>query len=148
LSVEVARRVGPSGRVYSTELGDEQLDRIRATASRGGVSNVTVLQAGDRTTNLRTSCCHAVFMRRVYHHLQDPPAIVSDLLRAVKPGGRLVIIEFERSGLLGTITREGIDRADLVTQVTSGGFELVTVTEWPGTSHYVGVFRKAGDGGL
>jgi predicted methyltransferase len=143
LSVEVARRVGPSGRVYSTELDTDRLDRIRVSAREAGLSNVTVIEAASQSTNLMPACCDAIFMRRVYHHFDDPRAIVADINRALKPAGWLAIIEFESSGLLGAVTREGIDTPDLIAQVTGGGFELITVDEWPGVNHYVAVFRRA-----
>jgi ubiquinone/menaquinone biosynthesis C-methylase UbiE len=143
LSVEVAKRVGPSGHVYSTELDADRLDEIRAAAREAGLSNITAIEAAERSTKLMPACCDAVFMRRVFHHLSDPAAIVADLEDTLRPGGRLAVIEFESSGLLGTVTREGIDRNDLIGRVTRGGFELITVEEWPGLDHYVAVFRKS-----
>jgi precorrin-6B methylase 2 len=142
MSVEIARRVGSTGRVYSTELDASRLDEIRTAASEAGLSNVTVIEAAPQSTNLVPGCCDAIFMRRVYHHFDVPVPIVADIERALKPAGRLAIIEFELSGLLGAVTREGIDRADLIAQVTSHDLELVTVQEWPGIAHYVAVFRK------
>jgi ubiquinone/menaquinone biosynthesis C-methylase UbiE len=142
LTVEMARRVGPAGRVYSTEIEDWQLEEIRAAARDAGVSNVTVLQAGERSTNLPPACCDAIFMRRVYHHLSAPGSVTSDLHRALKPSGRLAVIEFGAGSVIGAVTREGIDSADLARQVTDSGLEAVTVGDWPGLGHYVAVFRK------
>lgn len=142
LTVAMARRVGPSGRVYSTELEDRQLDEIRAAVRDAGASNVTVLEAAEQSTNLPPGCCDAIFMRRVYHHLWDPAAIVADIERALKPMGRLAIIEFGSGGVIGAVTREGIDSDDLVAQVTGAGLERVAVDDWPGLGHYVAVFRK------
>jgi protein-L-isoaspartate O-methyltransferase len=142
LTMEMARRVGPSGRVYSTELEDWQLDEIRAAARDAGASNVTVLTAGEQSTSLPPACCDAIFMRRVYHHLSDPAAIVADIERALKPMGRLAIIEFGSGGVIGAVTGEGIDRDDLVAQVAGAGLERVAVDDWPGLGHYVAVFRK------
>ena len=142
LTVEMARRVGPAGRVYSTEIEDWQLEEIRAAARDAGVSNVTVLQAGERSTNLPPACCDAIFMRRVYHHLSAPGSVTSDLHRALKPSGRLAVIEFGAGSVIGAVTREGIDSADLARQVTDSGLEAVPVGDWPGLGHYVAVFRK------
>ncbi len=89
LTVEVARRVGPSGRVYSTELNAARLSDIRQAVGEGGLSNVTVLEAGERATNLPAGCCEAIFMRRVYHHLSEPSAILASIHEALKPDGRL-----------------------------------------------------------
>jgi precorrin-6B methylase 2 len=143
LTVEVARRIGPSGRVYSTELSSDRLDDIRQAASEAGLGNVTVLQAGERATNLPAGCCDAIFMRRVYHHLSDPSPILASIHDALRPGGRLVIIEFRSDGLLGKVTRMGFDRVALVDAVTAIGFEVVSTNEWPGWDHYVAEFRKA-----
>jgi len=142
LTVEIATRVGASGRVFSTELSERRLDQIRDAVADAGLSNVTVVQAGERSANLPAGCCDAVFMRRVYHHLTDASAILLDLRDALAGGGRLVIIEFEAGGLLGMVSREGIDQAPLIAEVTASGFDLVSVGEWPGWGHYVAVFQK------
>jgi ubiquinone/menaquinone biosynthesis C-methylase UbiE len=141
LTIAVARRVGSSGHVFSTELNADRLDQIRAAVGEAGLANVTVLEAGERSSNLESSCCDVILMRRVYHHLSNPSAIVADLKRALKPAGRLAIVEFESSGVLGTVSREGIDRADLTSQLREGGFELMTAAEWPGWDHYIAVFQ-------
>lgn len=148
LTVAVARRMPPSGHVYSTELSPEHLDQIRSIVGEAGLTNVTVVTAGEQSSNLMPVCCDAIFMRRVYHHLGDASAIVADLNRALKPSGRLIIIEFSSSGLLGTLTRMGIDRATLIEQVTGSGFELVTSEDWPGWYHYVAIFQKTTRGRL
>ena len=142
LTVEMASRVGASGRVYSTELSPRRLGQIRDAVADAGLANVTVVEAGEQSANLPAGCCDAVFMRRVYHHFADASAITDDLHDALVGGGRLVIIEFESSGLLGTVTRMGIEQSRLITEVTAGGFELVSVDEWPGWGHYLAVFRK------
>jgi protein-L-isoaspartate O-methyltransferase len=146
LTVEVAQRVAPSGRVYSTELSAARLDDIRQAASEAGLGNVTVLQAGDRATNLPAACCDAIFMRRVYHHLSEPSPIVASIHEALRSGGRLAIIEFRSDGLLGKVTRMGFDRAALIDAVTAGGFNVLSTDEWPGWDHYVAVFEKSESG--
>src|SRR3990172_347095 len=143
LTVEVAQRVGPSGRVYSTELTAARLDEIRQAAGEAGLHNVTALEAGERTTNLPAACCDAIFMRRVYHHLSDPSSILTSIHEALRSGGRLVIIEFRAGRLVGRVTRMGVDRAALIEAVTAVGFEVVTIEEWPGWDHYVAVFEKS-----
>lgn len=142
LTVEIARRLGPSGRVYSTELDPARLDDIRQAVAEAGLTNVTVLEAAEQATNLPPGCCEAIFMRRVYHHLRYPRSILASLRVALKPGGRLVIIEFRRSGLLGRVTGMGIDPPDLLAAVTSAGFRSAMTTEWPGWDHYVTVFAN------
>lgn len=80
---------------------------------------MTVLEAGERATHLPPECCDAIFMRRVYHHLTAPSAILTSIHEALRPGGRLVIIDFRPDGLLGMVTRMGVDRADVVRAATA-----------------------------
>jgi precorrin-6B methylase 2 len=142
LTVEVAQRVGRSGRVYSTEISSARLRDIRQAAATARLSNVIVLEAGERGTGLPSGCCDAIFMRRVYHHLSAPPAILTSIHDALRPGGRLVIIDFRPDRLVGIVTRMGVDRAEVIRTATTSGFELTTADEWPGWDHYVVVFEK------
>ena len=142
LSVEAAARVTPTGHVYSTELSESRLESIREAVATAGLTNVTVVEAGERDTNLEAGCCDAIFMRRVYHHLSDAPAINGSLHAALKPGGRLVIIEFTPDGWLGRVTGMAIRPEDLVGQVTYAGFAHLETDDWPGAYHYVAVFEK------
>jgi precorrin-6B methylase 2 len=142
LTVEVARRVGLAGRVYSTEISADRLRDIRQAAAAAELSNVIVLEAGEQATGLPSGCCDAIFMRRVYHHLSAPSAILTSIHEALRPGGRLVIIDFLPDRLVGTVTRMGVDQAEVIRAATASGFELTTADEWPGWDHYVVVFEK------
>lgn len=106
MTVEMAKRVGPSGRVYSTELDPARLADIRAAVSREGLTNVVVITAGERATNLPAECCDAIFMRDVYHHITSPEEIARSLSASLKPGGRLAIIDFEPQA--GSALPEGV----------------------------------------
>jgi predicted methyltransferase len=110
--------------------------------ANAGLTNVTVVEAGERTTSLEPGCCDAIYMRRVYHHFTDAPAINASLHAALKPGGRLVIIEFDPDGPIGMFTRMGLTQAQLIEQVSAAGFSVVSAGEWPRWEHYVAVFER------
>ena len=88
LSIEVATLVGEAGRVFATELSARRRDDIREAVAAAGLDNVTVVEAGERETNLAPACCEAIFLRRVYHHLTDTAAFNASLHASLKPGGR------------------------------------------------------------
>ena len=144
LSVEVAQRVGPGGRVFATELSAARRDDIRESVSAAGLGNVTVVEAGERDTNLSPACCDAIFHRRVYHHLADPAATNASLYAALRPGGRLAVIELEFGGLFGFLRAwpHWTDDEQVVAEVTAAGFTHVATTDWPVAAHYAAVFRK------
>src|SRR5688572_7135259 len=60
LTIPMARQVGPSGRVYATELGAESLEKLRAAIQNANVPNVQILAGGPSTTNLPPECCDAI----------------------------------------------------------------------------------------
>ena len=91
-TMEFAKIVGPSGRVYATDIGAAQLAALREAAKKHG--NVMVVEGAPQSTNLPPQCCDAILIRDAYHHLTEPDAIVKSLAAALKPGGRLAVIDF------------------------------------------------------
>jgi ubiquinone/menaquinone biosynthesis C-methylase UbiE len=86
--------VGAAGRVYSTEIGPDQLKALRALVERESLTNVTVIEGAATTTNLPAGCCDAVLVRDAYHHFAQPEEMVRSLAASLKPGGRLAVIDF------------------------------------------------------
>lgn len=150
-AIALARRVGPSGHVYATELDAERLADIRRAATEAKLSNVTVIEGAVSRTNLPEACCDALFSRMVYHHLTDPAAINADIFRALRPGGRLVVIDFEPGGIMNWIGRpetaerhggHGTPKETVVKEVTAAGFHLIQGPEsWRGRTYAV-LFRR------
>jgi SAM-dependent methyltransferase len=96
------------GRVYATEIDPAKLKSLGARVREAGLEDVTVVEAGISETGLPEKCCDAIFMRSVYHHLTDPAAIDASLLRAPRPGGLLVVIDFPPTLWLWPWTPKGI----------------------------------------
>jgi ubiquinone/menaquinone biosynthesis C-methylase UbiE len=145
LTLALAGEVGSSGRVFSTEIDPKRLQRLRELGSGAKLGNVTVVEAHSGETGLPDSCCDAIVLRRVYHHLTDPPSLNASLLRSLRPGGVLAVVDFpppffwSRGSL-------GVPAKAVITEVTGSGFELVRVIDdWPGRGplgSYCVVFRK------
>jgi ubiquinone/menaquinone biosynthesis C-methylase UbiE len=93
-TVRFAKFVGPSGRVYATDIGAAQLSALRDAATREGLANVTVIEGATTASNLPALCCDAILIRDAYHHLTRPDDIIRSLAAALKPGGRLAVIDF------------------------------------------------------
>ena len=149
LAVELAREVGPSGRVYATELEEDGRRDISKAAKSAGLKNVEVLEARPTSTNLPERCCDALVMRRVYHHIGNPSLMNASMLASLKPGGYLAIIDFppdsaESADPNGRDEGEqhGVMSATVARELGEAGFEVVTVEKGEGTDRYMVVARR------
>jgi ubiquinone/menaquinone biosynthesis C-methylase UbiE len=155
VSVAAAEKVGPTGHVYSTEIDSKALARIRKAVARAGLQNVTVVQARTDDTGLPAACCDAIYMIGVYHHITDPVATDASIFRALRPGGKLVIVDFRPTLWLRLFTPKGIPanrgghgipEKILEDEVTRAGFQIERKFDHWGNSwflsNYCVVFRK------
>jgi len=149
LAVELAREVGPSGRVYATELEEDRRRDISKAAKSAGLKNVEVLEARATSTNLPERCCDALVMRRVYHHIGNPSLMNASMLASLKPGGFLAIIDFppdsaESADPNGRDEGEqhGVTSATVARELGEAGFEVVTVEKGEGSDRYMVVARR------
>jgi ubiquinone/menaquinone biosynthesis C-methylase UbiE len=153
LALAAAKFVGPSGRVFATELDPKRLANLEDQAARQRDQNITVIKAGEAQTNLPPACCDSIFMRYVYHRFTQPAQEDASLFQALKSGGFLAVIDFpptqDASAFESSIEDVasnrggvGITKQALTDELTAAGFQLVTgPTDWPGQDYCL-VFRK------
>jgi ubiquinone/menaquinone biosynthesis C-methylase UbiE len=152
LSLALAKAVGDSGRVYSNELNKDRVKKIGEAAEKAGVANVTPIEGREADTNFPDACCDAIFMRNVYHHFGDPPAMNASILKSLKPGGRLAILDFTpppgtdtaAPGKRGEDGQHGVTAPVVEQELKAAGFEIVS-SESPNRTVFV-VARRPGGG--
>jgi ubiquinone/menaquinone biosynthesis C-methylase UbiE len=145
-----AQLVGSSGKVFATEIDQEKLAKLRSQVTKRDLTTVIVVESKEAETNLPVECCDAIFLRRVYHHLTKPAEFDAALVRSLKPGGRLAIIDFSpRSGLEpvegvpANRGGHGIPQKVVIEELTSTGLQLVkAVNDWPAGDYCVLFVRK------
>jgi arsenite methyltransferase len=99
-SLQFARRVGESGRVYAVDTESRFLDFIKRQAEEQGLDNVAFVLAAEDEVELPEAGLDLIFTRDAFHHLPEPAAYFRNLKRFLKPGGRVAIIDYRpRRGL-------------------------------------------------
>lgn len=123
-----AKAVGEEGWVYAIDIAPKFVERIRTIAEVKGLKNVTpVLGSGD-DIRLPPGTIDAGFICDVYHHFEYPDSTLTSIFRAIKPGGQLVVIDFER---IPGVSREWIlghvraGKSDFRKEIEGVGFEFV-----------------------
>ena len=93
-ALEFARRVGESGRVYAVDNSQKSLDFVRQKANAAGLNNMEfVLLVGNDGPDLPAASLDLIFARNVFHHLSEPAKYFRKLRKAVKPDGKIVVID-------------------------------------------------------
>jgi protein-L-isoaspartate O-methyltransferase len=135
LTVAIARVVGADGRVYSNELDADRRDDIAQAVADATLMNVTVVEGRPDGTNRPAACCRALYMRDVFHHVEDKPAMARSLLATLEPGGRLGVLDFPVRGSHGMPADEvrgHLERAgftDVKVDASGARWYLVTATK-------------------
>ena len=91
-----AAAVGPGGVVYAVEISEGFASHLRARARDEGLAQVEVVLCDERDSRLPPASVDRVFVCDTYHHFTYPRTTLASLRRALRPGGRLVVVDFER----------------------------------------------------
>lgn len=97
-TVRLARRVGPNGLVYAEDV---QVEMIRATerrVQREGLRNVTPILGTQDDPRLPAGRIDALLIVGIYHEIVNPVALLKNVARALRPAGRVGIVEFTPGG--------------------------------------------------
>jgi len=141
-----AREVGPKGQVFAVDIAREFLEHIEKTARDQGLANIKTILGADASPRLKENSADLVFICDTYHHFEFPKSMLKDIRAAMRPGGKLVLIDFIRI--------PGTSRAWIVDHVRAGqevveaeliaaGFRKVSETKGVLKENYIVVFEKA-----
>jgi SAM-dependent methyltransferase len=95
MSVRMAKIVGPEGKVYANDIQLAMLDLLRKNVEKAKLTNVTPVLGTTDDPRLPAGAIDLALMVDVYHELEYPYEMLASITRALKPGGRLVFVEFK-----------------------------------------------------
>ncbi|CAF1305767.1 unnamed protein product [Rotaria magnacalcarata] len=94
-SLRLARLVGPYGRVLATDIQPQMLNQLVLNAAMAGIShNIVPIVSSHSDANLPPNSCDFIILVDTYHECIDPPALLRGLHQALKPNGRIVLVEY------------------------------------------------------
>ena len=91
-----AEAAGEEGWVYAIDISPKFLEHINREVQQAGVSNLTSVLGSDRSIRLPPNSIDVAFICDTYHHFEHPESTLASIQRALKPGGMLVVIDFNR----------------------------------------------------
>lgn len=131
-SRHLAARVAPQGRVLAVDIIPEFLVELEQRAAAVGIDNIETVRGELDDPNLPAESVDLIFLGDAYHHFGEPEAMVQRMREALRPGGRMAIVDWERapnprfeeSGL-DWETHIRIGSEGVIDEVTANGFRLV-----------------------
>ncbi len=133
-----AKRVGPAGTTYGLDMTDEMLALARQNAAEAGVTNVHFLKGVIEQIPLPADSVDVVISNCVINLSVDKPAVLTEIARVLKPGGRVGVSDIvaedhltakqrgERGSYVGCIAG-ALSRSEYVAGLEAAGFEDVSV---------------------
>ena len=123
-----AAETGDTGWVYALEISPRFIEHIRDELDTAGVRNVTPVLTSTRFARLPPASIQLAFVCDTYHHFEHPRDTLCSIWDALKPGGELVVIDFER---IEGVSREWVlghvraGKAEFRAEIEQAGFEFV-----------------------
>lgn len=141
-----SRAVGPEGWIYAVDIAPQFIQHINASAKELNLPNITGVICVEDSINLPPESVDMVFVCDTYHHFEFPPQTLASILKALKPGGTFVVIDFERiPGKTREWTMNHVRAGKEVfrSEVETAGFEFVEEIDVDGLEdNYFLKFRK------
>ncbi len=102
----LSRSVGQDGRVFAVDISPKFVKHLRQRARQESLDNVEVVLCSDRDVNLKPASIDRAFICDVYHHFEFPDSSLASIYRAMREGGKLVLVDFHRSPDVGADRQE------------------------------------------
>ncbi len=150
-SLLMADAVGSKGWVYAVDISPKFVQYLVDQFDQREVENVTTVMCDDDSVCLPPDSIDLAFICDVYHHFEYPEQTMQSIFNALRPGGRVVIIDFERIPGVSrewTIGHVRAGKETFIDEVQSVGFELTAERKIPGfKENYFLEFRKPDQAG-
>ncbi|HXW04781.1 MAG TPA: class I SAM-dependent methyltransferase [Vicinamibacterales bacterium] len=125
-TIRLARRVGPNGRVYAEDVQRQMIESIERRVEREQLRNVRTVLGTDADPRLPADHVDAALIVDAYHEMEQPVVLLRNLARALKPDGRLGIINSSKKGYgPGPPMEERVDPERVIADAEAAGLHLL-----------------------
>ena len=121
----LASAVGAQGRVYAVDIVPRFIEHIDAKAKRAGLSQIKTVLSTERSIELPANSADVVFACDAYHHFVHYEAMLASIRKALKPGGQLFIVDFDKESKSlspSMVEHVGQTKGEFARQITAAGF--------------------------
>jgi ubiquinone/menaquinone biosynthesis C-methylase UbiE len=141
-----ADAVKPGGSVYAVDISPAFVDYIQETAKKRRVRNVTAVLTDGVDVKLPDDSVDLAYLSDVYHHFEHPAETLASIRKALRPGGRMVVIDYERIPGVTPAARVAhvrLDKRTAISEIEAAGFSLLEEKKKLMRQNYFLVFAKS-----
>jgi len=143
----LSRRVGPAGHVIAEDIFDDFLAGAKQTAEQQKLTNITFVKGTETDPMLPEGQVDMELVLDAYHHFDYPEKMLAALHKALKPDGKLVIVEYyKREGAMPNgraLTHIRLDMPDVIKEVEANHFHLIMEKEHIKNVQYMLLLEKS-----
>jgi ubiquinone/menaquinone biosynthesis C-methylase UbiE len=130
ITEKLSKKVGPMGKVYATDIQQGMIDLLSKRIAKRKLANVTPILSTQDDPRLPLESIDLALMVDVYHELSQPQLVLRHIKAALKPGARLVLLEYRKEDPNIPIRPEHkMSVAEAKLEVEAEGFRLTTTNE-------------------
>jgi len=141
----LSKRVGPEGKVIAEDIAPDFLTIARQRAENANLKNVTFVQGTETDPKLPEGSVDEILALDVYHHFNYPEKMLAAIHKALKPGGRLIVVEYyKRASAMPAgraLTHIRLDMPDVIKEIEANKFHLIEEKERVRDVQYMLVFE-------
>jgi SAM-dependent methyltransferase len=123
----LSRAVGPRGHVIATEIDKQLVGDLGKRIAREHLANVEVVLAPPNDVGIAPGTADRILLVNVWHHLVDRKRYAARIVRALAPGGKVIVVDFKPGGRHGA--GHGIAPETVLAELTAGGIDGALVPE-------------------
>jgi SAM-dependent methyltransferase len=141
-ALRIAKRIQPGGTFYANDIQPGMLARLQSNATALKITNIKSILGTQTDPRLPAGALDYVLMVDVYHELSEPQIVLRNVARALKPDGKLVLLEFRKEDPSVPIRPEHeMTVKDVEAELSAGGYVLDHLVETLPWQHMF-FFRK------
>jgi SAM-dependent methyltransferase len=125
-TIRLARFVGPNGLIYAEDVQRQMIEAIERRVKREGLPNVRTVLGDTKDPRLPPKQLDAILIVETYHEMEDPVTLLRNAAKALKPQGRMGIIDYKKDGLgPGPPLEDRVDPDTIVRDANAAGLRLL-----------------------
>ena len=144
-SLLFAKAVGATGNVFALDITEDFILNINRRANEQNLRNIHAVLSNQKDTLLAPQSIDLAFVCATYHHFEYPQAMLASIHRALRPGGKLVIIDFRKQAGLSSawvMSHVRSDKQTVIKEIEQAGFQFESESNLLKSNYFLWFVKK------